>query len=391
MFDKSNERFPIKDSYVFLAHCGASPLYKKAFEREQEIAREHHAGGGLVFAKYMDILDGLRSAAADLLKTSHENLAFVRNSSEGISMIANGYPFQKGDRIISYVHEYPANYYPWQLQERRGVRLALLPDRDLVSPKDGPPKYSPCGWSMDDLEDLVTGNTRIIALSHVQFTSGFAADLKKLGEFCRRRDIDLVVDAAQSMGSLPVYPEEYNISALVSSGWKWLMGPIGTGLMYTSKKFRNKLNDVNTGAGMMIQGIDFLNHSWHPHTTAQRFEYSTCPISLAAALETSIRDLWLRDTPEDIRAELFRLQDIFTGLLDRDRFTPLLFPGLPRSSILSVACNNAEDKPGEITGALLKEKIVCSERGGYIRIAPHFYNTDEEMRRAAEVLNSITV
>lgn len=389
MFEKSKDLFPIKDSYVFLAHCGASPLYKNAFEKEREIAREHHEKGGMVFEKYTGILDGLRGAAAGLLKTSPENLAFIKNSSEGIGLIANGYPFQNGDRIISYVHEYPANFYPWKLQERRGVQLVLLPDRDMISPKDDAPKFSPCGWSMDDLEDLVTDNTRIIALSHVQFTSGFAADLKKLGEFCRARDIDLVIDAAQSMGSLPVYPEEYNISALISSGWKWLMGPIGTGLMYTSKKFRTKLNDVMVGAGMMVQGIDFLNHSWHPHLTGHRFEYSTCPISLAAALEVCIRDLWLRYEPEDIRAELFRLQDIFIGLLDKDRFTPLLFPGNPRSSILSVACNRAGDDPGKITMALEKEKIVCSERGGYIRFAPHFYNTDEEIHRAVSVLNSI--
>ncbi|NIM11424.1 MAG: aminotransferase class V-fold PLP-dependent enzyme, partial [Candidatus Aminicenantes bacterium] len=213
------------------------------------------------------------------------------------------------------------------------------------------------------------------------------ADLKELGDFCRTYGIDLVLDVAQSLGAFPIYPEEYNISAIVSSGWKWLMGPVGTGLLYTSAEFRKKLSDVMVGAELMIQGTDYLNHSWHPHLTAKRFEYSTSPISLAAALETCITELPLRYTPEKIHAELLRLQELIIGLLDRDRFTPLVFPEQNRSSILSVICR--QDDPNIIEKELAKEGIVCSSRGGYLRFAPHFYNTDEEIKKAVSLLNSI--
>src|SRR5205823_3241592 len=110
--------------------------------------------GALVYSRYDAALDGLRNAAAEVLKTSPDNLAFVKNTSEGIGLIANGYPFEPGDEIISYVHEYPANHYPWKLQERRGVSLVLLPDHTAA-------------WSMQDLEERVTPRTRIVALSHV--------------------------------------------------------------------------------------------------------------------------------------------------------------------------------------------------------------------------------
>ncbi len=384
MFDKSNDLFPVKDSCVYLAHCGVSPLYSNALKKEQETAEAHQRIGGMLFSKYNDFLNGLRAAAAKLLKTSADNLAFVKNTSEGMCMIANGYRFQPGDQIISYVYEYPANFYPWKLQERRGVDLVLLPNCDIT---DSVPKGMPCGWSMEDLQALVTDRTRIIAVSHVQFTSGFAADLKELGDFCRTYGIDLVLDVAQSLGAFPIYPEEYNISAIVSSGWKWLMGPVGTGLLYTSAEFRKKLSDVMVGAELMIQGTDYLNHSWHPHLTAKRFEYSTSPISLAAALETCITELPLRYTPEKIHAELLRLQELIIGLLDRDRFTPLVFPEQNRSSILSVICR--QDDPNIIEKELAKEGIVCSSRGGYLRFAPHFYNTDEEIKKAVSLLNSI--
>lgn len=386
MFDKSNEVFPIKDSYVYLAHCGVSPLYTGALKKEQEITQGHQEKGGLLFSRYNEILNSLRTTAAKLFKTSADNLAFVKNTSEGMNMIANGYRFQEGDQIITYMNEYPANYYPWKLQERRGVELVLLSDSDITAPV---PEGKPRGWSMADLETLATKRTRILALSHVQFTSGFAFDLKELGEFCQTHGIDLVIDAAQSLGALPVYPEEYNISAIVSSGWKWLMGPIGTGLMYTSPGFRTRLRDVMVGAELMVQGTDYLNHSWHPHHTAKRFEYSTSPISLAAALETCITDLALRYTPEKISKELFRLQDLVVDSLDQDRITPLLFPGHPRSTILSLICKN--DKPEKIEEALTNNNIICTSRGGYLRVAPHFYNTEEEIQKTVSILNSIHV
>jgi selenocysteine lyase/cysteine desulfurase len=384
MFDKSKELFPIKDSYVYLAHCGVSPLYTGALKKEQEIALSHQEKGGLLFSRYNEILNSLRATAAKLFKTSPDNLALVKNTSEGMNMISNGYRFEQGDQIITYMNEYPANYYPWKLQERHGVELILLPDGDINA---SVPKGKPGGWSITDLEALVTKKTKIIALSHVQFTSGFAVDLKELGDFCQAQGIDFVIDAAQSLGVLPVYPEEYNISAIVSSGWKWLMGPVGTGLMYTSPAFRTRLRDVMVGAELMVQGTDYLNHSWHPHHSAKRFEYSTSPITLAAALETCITELALRYTPEKIRAELFRLQDLFIDSLDRDKFTPLLFPGHPRSTILSLICQ--KHGPKIIEEALTNKNIVCTSRGGYLRIAPHFYNTEEEIQKAVSILNSI--
>jgi selenocysteine lyase/cysteine desulfurase len=386
MFEKNFDLFPIKREYAFFAHCGVSPLFSKAYRREREIAEEQQNTGGLFFVnQYDEILHNLREAGSKLLNTNPENVAFVKNTSEGMSLIANGYRFNPGDQVIGYTHEYPANYYPWKLQERRGVEYLLLPNRqieDAVYFSD-----IPMSWSLADLEERVTKRTKIVAVSHVQFTSGFAADLKELGDFCRSREIDLVVDAAQSLGSLPLYPEEYNISALAASGWKWLLGPIGTGLLFTSGDFREKLDHIIVGAGVMRQGEDYLNHSWDPQLTAKRFEYSTAPISLAAALEISIKDVPLRYGVEGIANEIFRLQDIFVSMLNRDRYWPIILPKRNRSGILSIICR--EYQPDAVVNALLEEKIVCSTRGGFLRLAPHFYNTDDEVERATSVLNKI--
>jgi selenocysteine lyase/cysteine desulfurase len=383
-FDKSTTLFPVKKNSIYLLHCGIAPLYSRAFEKEREIAGEQQTTGARVFEEqYGKILAGLHAASAELLKTDADDIAFVKNTSEAISLIAGGYRFSKGDQVIVYTHEYPANFYPWKLQEERGAEVLLLPDADSEPATDD----RPTSWSMSDLEQLITKKTKIVAVSHVQFTSGFAADLQKLGDFCASREIDLVVDVAQSLGALPVFPEQMHIAAVASSGWKWLLGPVGTGLMYTSPEFREKLAPVAAGAELMRQGTDYLDHSWNPHRSAKRFEYSTSPISLAAALEICLRDLSLRYGIENIRSELFRLQSIAVDLIDRDLYAPLIHRPENRSGILSVICKRNE--PRSVVRELQKHDVVCSARGGYLRIAPHFYNTEDEIEQAVGALNSI--
>lgn len=382
-FDKSNHLFPVKDRYVFLSHCAVSAMYGPAADKEAEVAGAQRDIGGLVFSQCDKFLEHLRESAARLLQTSPDNIAFVKNTSEGICMVANGYPFKTGDEIVSYVNEYPANHYPWRLQEKRGTRLVLLPDRDITA---GECKGKPCAWSMDDLLRLVTPRTRVIAISHVQFASGFAADLPALGIFCKEHGIDLVVDAAQSLGCMPLRPDEWNISAIAASGWKWLLGPIGTGILYTSPEFRDKLEHTMAGADMMRQGSDYLDHSWQPFTTARRFEYSTSPISLAAALHVCMDQLAGRYGIQSIWDEVLRLQQVILDNLDRDRYSPLLFPSANRSGILSVS---PRKDPDLIVSALQEKGIVCTARGGYLRLAPHFYNTEEELLKAVEALNEL--
>jgi selenocysteine lyase/cysteine desulfurase len=383
MFDKSPAVFPVKDRYTYLAHCGVSPLLAAAEKRARAVSLGQVESGAMSFLEFRDLTEELRTAAAQLMKTSPDNLAFVKNTSEGLCMIANGYPLAEGDQIISYVHEYPANHYPWKLQERRGAELVLLPDRNVTGASPG---GCPCAWTLEDLEALVTDRTRIVAVSHVQFTSGFAADLARLGSFCRERGIDLVVDAAQSLGCMPVYPEETGVSAVASSGWKWLMGPVGTGLLYTAPELREKLAPVLVGADLMQQGTDYLDHTWNPHPTARCFEYSTTPIALAAALEVCIQELGLRYGPEAICAEVRRLQDLFLSALDRARYVPLLFDETNRSGILALVCR---DDPKPVVKALIEKSVICSVRAGLLRIAPHFCTTDAEIRTAAGILNSL--
>lgn len=343
--------------------------------------------GALMFADFRDPVDLFREAGGRLLETSAANVSYVRNTSEGLGLLAAGYPVKPGDEIISYEHEYPANHYPWRLMEKRGAKLVLVPNSSYgrLTGKTGIPD-GPCGFSMEDLESRITPNTRIIALSHVQFPSGFAADLALLGKICRERGIDLIVDAAQSLGVLPIFPEKLGIAALASSGWKWLMGPVGTGLLYTSAAFRDKIEITMAGADLMQQGMDYLNHSWNPHLDGRKFQYSTHDFSGPAALAAMMEAAVQRGI-ESIQKHVFELQAAFLARLDQDRFKPLLYSEQNRSGILSLlpVTGNAD----QIARDLTAQGIVVSPRAGFIRVGAHYTNTVQEVETAVDALNRV--
>ncbi len=384
MFDKSNARFPAKNKAIFFGHCAISPLYGSAVETIKTFLDDMAAKGIRALPSYLDIMSVFHGNFSRLLKTGPANISFVHNTAEALCQIANGYPFESGDQVISYMHEYPSNHYPWFLQKKRGVELLLLPDSDPTGESGDISR--PKGWSMEQLEAMVTKRTRVVAVSHVQFTSGYAADLALLGAFCKERNIDLIVDCAQSLGCLPVYPEQYHLAAVASSGWKWLMGPRGSGVLYTSEKLREKVNITMAGPAMMQQGLAYLNLDWAPHTDGRMFEYSTLPWDHVAALSTILSEVFLQHSMEDIRAEVFRLQDVFLNHLDQDTLRFLLFSEKHRSGIL------AAYPKGDVQSLVKKmgeAGLIVTAPVGYLRFAPHYYLDDNQIIEAARIVNSI--
>lgn len=353
---------------VSLAACSASPLAPPALRALTEHAQAQADDGSLVFGTYAQLLDRFHATAAQLLAVGADDISFHRNATEALSLIANGYPFEPGDEVLGYVGEYPANHYPWRVLAQRGVRLVELEE---LSPAV--------------IESALTERTRVVALSHVQFVTGFALDHGAVAALCRRRGIDLVLDAAQSLGALPLEPASLGIAAVAASGWKWLRGPIGSGLMYTSPELRSRLAHVVVGAESMRQGTDYLDHSWAPHTSAKRFEYATASPALVAALEASIADL-LRHGVDAIRTQLLRLQDLLIERLDPALYEPLLFANANRSGILALRCARA---PEQLVEALARAGFAATARGGYLRIAPHHDVAADEIVRLAETLDEV--
>jgi cysteine desulfurase/selenocysteine lyase len=381
MFPTDKVSFPFKENLTFVASCSVSPMHSKTLAEIQQYITAQALGGTTLFRKYPDTIRRVDAAAAKLFHTSTENVSFIGNTAIGMSIIANGYPFQPGDEIISYCHEYPSNFYPWKIQENRGAILKLVPDSSSGSFALG---GRPFGFKIEELEKLITPRTKVVALSHVQFHSGFAVDLKILGALCRDRGIDLIIDAAQSLGSLPVYPDEFGIAAVTASGWKWLLGPNGSGLLFTSPALREKIRLTILGPESMKQGLDYLDLNWNPHQSGRAFEYSTPPMALAHGLAVSLEELFSKFAVEEIQSKVFSLIDLFIERLDRRAATPILHEPANRSGILSLI---TERDPITLANELFADGFVFSARAGYLRFAPHAYCTEEEVVAAAEALN----
>lgn len=375
-----NERFSLPVEGICLSHCAVSPLHPGAATAARQWDEAHLRLGAGVFRHQPNPLAAVHRAGAALLGVAETDIAFLRNTAEGLSLLANGLPLSPGDRIVSYVHEYPSNHYPWRLQERRGAVVDLLPDRPCNSEL---PAGRPRGFTLEDVESrLRGGRVRVVAISHVQFTSGFTADLETLGRLCREHGAWLIVDAAQSLGVLPLQPAVWGVDAIAASGWKWLLGPIGSGLLYTSARLRAQLQDTMAGPALMQQGDDYLDHSWNPHTDARRFEYSTASFSQAAALAASINDLQLHHGPASLATAAARCREQLAAGLDPARFQPANFPGA-NGPILSWIV----DRPESVVRRAFNQGITVTVRGGYLRTAPHFYHTGVEIQRAIDALN----
>jgi selenocysteine lyase/cysteine desulfurase len=379
-FDKSPDLFPIRRHHVDLASCAIGGMYAPAAEAERRLVTMHSERGVLLTAEYRGVLSGFRHNVARMLDVPAEEVAYVPNTAAGLSMLANGYPFESGDQVIGYEHEFPSNHFPWILQRDRGVEVVLLSDVDGGS---GIPPGRPRAWSLGELADRITERTRVVALSHVQFSSGYAADLTALGALCRDRGIDLIVDAAQSLGVLSLRPRQLGISAVVASAWKWLLGPRGAGLAWVGSDLAAKLRPTMAGDGMMKHRLDYLNRTWEPVEGARVLEYSTLPWEHLVAIETVVEEVFLRYGVEAIRDEVFRLQDILVARLDPEHARPAGFGAAHRSGILSLVTRR---DPTELVDALRAEDIVATAQGAYLRIAPHFYLEDADMERVADAL-----
>lgn len=386
--------FPHQKNINFLAYCSVSPLNAPAADRGKYFFdRQSQVGRGMLFEYVGDenIANRFHGNFAKLLKTEADNISMVTNTSEAISMVANGYPFKPGDQIVSYVNEYPANHYPWVLQKNRGVELIQMADSDV--PQEDRPYTGPIdakfarGWSFEELESVVTDRTRMVAISFVQFTSGFAADLAKLGDFCKSKNIDLVVDAAQGLGCLPIYPEEYGIDFVASAGWKWLLGPVGSGVMYTSPEFRDKIEITMSGADHMKQDTEYLDHTWAPFKSGKKFEYSTVTYSVLDALSVGLETVFLPHSMEAIRDNNFRMQELALEHLDFAKYQPVVHVPKHRSGLLAIIPKVSTAK--QISQALDKQNIIVTPRDGYLRFAPHLCTTDDEVMQAVEALNAI--
>jgi cysteine desulfurase/selenocysteine lyase len=366
--------FPVARDRIFLAHAGVCPLSRRAAEAIAECARQGTLGDQEAFMLHR--LDDARKLGARLLDCQPEEIALVGPTSLALSFVAAGLNFRRGDNVLIYHDDYPSNVYPWMALAARGVEVRLLNIRGLgvIRPMD--------------VMGQVDENTKLVALASCHFISGYRLEHQAIGKFLRERGILFCLDAIQTLGAFPTTVE--HVDFLAADAHKWLLGPCGAGIFYIRRALQEKLNppiygwhNVKNPNFVAQEKIEFKND-------ARKFEAGTHNLLGLVGLIASL-ELALEIGVENIAAELLRKRAWLVPALTAKSFTVLNADAKTEnaSSIVSFY-QNGKDLTA-LNQKLSAAGVVASlrtNRAGqnFIRLAPHFYNTDAELQRVLEWL-----
>lgn len=370
--DRVRARLPLLETGVALNHAGIGPQPIAAAVNRFEASRAH-----ALPADALGVVAGCRARVrelyAQMLSVRPPEIAVTKNTAEGVNFIAQGFPWKSGDRVLTISVEYPSNVYPWWNLKPRGVAVDTVPERD------GRVDYA-------ELEKAITPRTRILAVSHVEFASGFAFDIDRLAAIASSHGLFLFLDIAQSIGAIHV--DLSKVDAAAWPTWKWLMGPLGMGGFYLASKHLETIAPPFVGSDGMVPSTDYLQYDFRFRPDASRFEYSTENLvgllGTRAALEL-LAPLW--DRPAEISALILQNCDAVIARMEALGFQLYSSrnPG-ERSGILSFTSGDGAPDPGAAQAKLKHARIEAAVRGGRLRVSPHFYNTDRDFTRLTEAL-----
>ncbi len=372
--------FPVAGRYLYLNHAAIGPLPRRSAERIAVLARVVSETGDRRWPERNDEVERVRALAALLIgaRAPHE-VAFVENTSTALSAVAEGIDWRPGDNVVGAEGEFPSNAYPWlnlASSNPAGIEYRLAPERaGRIDP--------------DDLLSRIDGRTRVLALSWVQYATGFRSDLERLGNACRERGVLFVVDAIQGLGALALDVEACRIDVLASSAHKWLLGPEGIGLFYVSDRTIDQLRPTRAGWRSTRTPYEWSKLDLTFAAGAKRFESGTLNNYGIAGLGASL-EILLEAEPNAIERRVLalaaRTAQAFTAAgfeLAAPRENPAETSGI-------VAGTHPQHSPDALAHALSDRGIAVSARAGRLRAAPHFYNTASEIDRFAATLAELT-
>lgn len=368
MNEQIRSLFIAANNYTYLNSAAVSPMPATAIKGVISQMMDVSSNGALGYLGWLKHKESARSLLAGMMNVRSEQVAFTRNTSDGIATIANGLPWRQGDNIVSFANEFPANWYPWKrIRDEYGVELRLCSERDGRI-------------DLDEFCSMIDHNTRVVAISAVQYASGFKADLERIGQAARAVDALFVVDVIQALGACGFdLPAQY-VDAASGASHKWLCAPEGCGFVYLSDRARERVKPTLVGWISVETPWDFNDREQHWRATALAWESGTGCSALFYGLEQSLK--LLTDTG------LSNIEQYTLGLADQlcdglgGKNYDIVSSRAPheKSAIVCIKSRNGLSS-NEIASQLEKQKIIVSPRGDRLRIAPHFYNNSEDIDR----------
>jgi selenocysteine lyase/cysteine desulfurase len=325
-----------------------------------EFAQKNHESGPLVYRLWMDNADCLRDLVANMLNAaSAKEISLLKNTTDGINVLANGVDWQVGDNIVTTAGDFPSNRLPWEALADRGVELRSVELRSNSDPETA-------------LLNAMDERTRLLAVSSVQWTDGFRLNLEPLGAACRAGDVLFFVDAIQHFGALRLDVRKDNIDLVSAGSHKWQMGPEGMAVFYCRDEVREKLHPPQIGWHMLEDRLAFDVPGRAVEASGRRFEAGTPNRLGQVALRASL-DL-LRKTGLDLveASVLANTEQLMRGLSVISGIELVSETALNRRS--GIVAFGVHGQPVEsILAGLRKTDVIAIRRGNWVRLSPHFY------------------
>jgi selenocysteine lyase/cysteine desulfurase len=373
--DLRRKEFPVVADQVYLAHAGVCPLPERVAAAVQRYAG-HCAREDQENAFPEATLLRTRQLAASLLGARPGEIALVGPTSLALSLIASGLRFRKTDNIVIYFEDYPSNVYPWMALAESGVEVRLLNIRELG-------RIRPV-----DVLGQVDEQTRLVALASCHFISGYRIEVEAIGAELRKRNILFCLDAIQTLGAFPT--PVGHVDFLAADSHKWLLGPCGAGILYVREELQDRLRPPLYG-WHNVRCPDFVAQEQIVlRADARRYEAGTFNLLGLAGLHAAL-ELTLELGVGNIAKELLRKRSLLVPELRAKGWSVLQADSAESNAGAILSCARAGTDLAALHATLRKEGIVTSlraDRAGdhYLRLSPHYYNTDAELRRVIELL-----
>ena len=364
--------FPVTKSYIYMNHAGVAPISSRVRDAMMGFVEDATVNGAVNVETWVETAEMCRSVAAQLINADSTEIAFMKNTTQGILIAANGIDWREGDNVVTTAVEFPANVYPWwSLKERYGVETRMAPEREGRI-------------RLDDIVAAIDERTRVVTISHVEFASGYRNDIKTLGKICRERDIWFVVDAIQSLGAIEVDVKLSYVDILAADGHKWLLAPEGAAIFYCADEKRERLINTNVGWSSVVNPRDFLNYDLTQKPDATRFEEGSYNSVGLYGLNVAI-ELLLEVGVSTIETHILQLTIALIEGLESKGYR-VITPKADSERAGIVIFESDQHTPIELYELLHEQKIITAERGSGLRVSPHFYNTGSEITHLLEVL-----
>ena len=370
---------PIAPEWAYFDHAAVGPLSKPAAAAITHFAAQAAEQGDTVWPEWAAKVEHLRKQFAELLNCGRDEICLIPNTTTGINLVAEGWPWKQGDSVVLPEGEFPSNLFPWQNQQSKGVKVRI------AARENGK-------VTVDSLMSQVDDTTRIISVSWIGYASGFRIDLAKLVEQAHQRGVLVFLDAIQGLGIYPLDLAKIPVDFLAADGHKWLLGPEGAGVAMIAKRHLDKLRCLNVGWGSVKNSFNYAQPALDLRDSAARFEAGSANMMGAAALSASLQLIL------DIRDELGSdaIADricTMAASLDQQLIAAGAVTRYPdsaqhRSGIVTFEVPGLE--AAAIRKEAMRQKVVLSCRDGGVRAAIHAYNDENDLERLVEVVRSMS-